>query len=125
MDKLENIKRVFERFEYELLQENDNYLVYAAGHNLYLGVEIVSFIDTNSEIIKNLVDSYRTANYSVRVCSLDDADRVEEYLFDWFFQVELSNKKISSDYKLYSEAVLAAYGLEDIQNKKYVLMKLL
>ena len=119
MGKIENIKRVFERFEYELLQENENYLVYAAGHNLYLGVEIVSFIDTGSEIIKKLVDEYRAANYSVRVCSLDDADKIEEYLFDWFFQVELSNRKISSDYKLYSEAVLAAYGLEDIKNKKY------
>lgn len=119
MDELTKIKSVFERFEYELLQENEYYLVYAAGHNLYPGVEIVSFIDKDSDIIKKLIDEYRAGNYSVRICTLDDAESVEEYLFDWFFQVELNNKRISVDYKLYSDAVLTAYGLDNIQNKKY------
>lgn len=119
MTERERIKTIFERFEYKLLQENENYLVYAADHNLYLGVEIVCFIDKDSEIITELVDEYRAANYSVRICTQEDAENVEEYLFDWFFQVELSNKRISVDYKIYTDAVLEAYGLEDLQNKKY------
>ena len=119
MNKVERIKQVFERFEYELLQENESFLVYAAGHNLYLGVEIVSFIDKDSDLIKKLVEEYRAANYSVRVCTLDDADSIEVYLFDWFFQVEFNNKRISIDYKLYSDAVLSAYGLESLQDKRY------
>ena len=119
MDNIEKIKRIFQRFEYDLLQETDEYLVYAAGHNLYLGVEIVSFIDKESEVINKLVTDYRAANYSVRVCSLEDADSIEEYLFDWFFQVELSNKKIGVEYKEYTGAVMKAYGLEKPETKKY------
>ena len=119
MDGIEKIKKIFERFEYELLQETDQYLVYAAGHNLYLGVEIVSFIEKDSDVINRLVSDYRAANYSVRVCSLEDTDSIEEYLFDWFFQVELSNKKIGVEYKEYTGAVMKAYGLEKPENKKY------
>lgn len=119
MDSIEKIKHIFERFEYDLLKETNEYLVYAAGHNLYLGVEIVSFIDMGSDVINKLVTDYREANYSVRVCSYEDADSIEEYLFDWFFQVELSNKKIGVEYKEYTEAVMKAYGLEKLDTKKY------
>lgn len=119
MQDLEKIKQVFDRFEYRLLQETPNYLVYAAGHNLYLGVEIVSFIDKDSPEISQLVGEYRSANYSVRVCSLEDSDSIEEYLFDWYFQVEWSNQRIRVDYEEYTEAVMAAYGIKDLAGKKY------
>lgn len=119
MNDIAKIKNIFERFEYELLQETSEYLVYAAGHNLYLGVEIVSFIDKESEKINQLVTDYRAANYSVRVCSLEDADSIEEYLFDWFFQVELSNQRIKINYKEYTEAVMQAYGLNNLKTKRY------
>lgn len=119
MDNIAKIKSIFERFEYELLQETNEYLVYAAGHNLYLGVEIVSFTDKDSVVINKLVADYRAANYSVRVCSLEDADSIEEYLFDWFFQVELNNQKIKVNYKEYAEAVMQAYGLNSLKTKQY------
>lgn len=119
MNGIDKIKEIFERFEYELLQETGEYLVYAAGHNLYLGVEIVSFIDKDSSVIRNLVSQYREANYSVRVCSREDVDSIEEYLFDWFFQVELSNQKIQLNYKEYTDAVMRAYGLNNLNTKQY------
>ena len=119
MNNREEIKRIFERFEYDLLQETDEYLVYAAGHNLYLGVEIVSFIDIDSKIIKDLVGEYRAANYSVRLCPREDVEKIEDYLFDWFFQVELSNKKISIEYQNYANGVMQAYAIKGVEGREY------
>lgn len=114
MISINKIKEVFKLYDYDLLQESDDYLVYSVGHNLYPGVEIVSFIEKDSEIIKKLVEEYRAENYSVRVCSSEEADSIEEYLFNWFFQVELSNKKIKLNYAEYTDAVMKAYGINNI-----------
>lgn len=92
------IKRVFELYEYICLEEKEDYIVYAVGRNLYPGVEIVCFDDVDDAKIESLVSSFRLQNYSVRVCKKEQVSNIEDYLFDWFFQVEQSNKKIKNRY---------------------------
>ena len=125
MFDIEKIKSLFERYDYKLLDETSDYLVYAVGRSLYSGVEIVSLIDENSDTIKQVVSEYRSMNYSVRVCPSYKSDYIEDYLFDWFFQVEASNKKIALRYKEYTEGVMKAYGLpeESINVAKYEYIK--
>lgn len=109
------IKRVFELYEYICLEEKEDYIVYAVGRNLYPGVEIVCFDDVDDAKIESLVSSFRLQNYSVRVCKKEQVSNIEDYLFDWFFQVEQSNKKIKNRYAEYTSAVMRAYGLDEAQ----------
>lgn len=114
LDKKE-IKRVFELYEYTCLKEEADYMVYAVGRNLYPGVEIVCFDNVDEKKIDNLVKDFQQQNYSVRVCQNTQVSNIEDYLFDWFFQVEQSNKKIKSRYAEYTSAVMRAYGLDSTQ----------
>lgn len=108
----EKIKEIFKLYEYSCLCETKDYMVYAVGRNLYPGVEIVCFNDEKDIDIDGLVDSFRQMNYSVRVCRKEQVEAIEDYLFDWFFQVEDSNKKIKQIYKDYTSAVMRAYGID-------------
>lgn len=101
------------------MQEKPDYLVYAVGRNLYPGVEVVCLNDMSQEHLKKITDEYRNENYSVRVCSYNDTESIEEYLFNWFFQVELSNKKISAIYSEYTDAVMKAYAIPEGNKAKY------
>lgn len=116
---ISEIKSVFEMYGYKLMEENDDYMVYAVGRNLYPGVEIVCLHELAKERLDGIVEEYRNANYAVRVCSCHDTESIEEYLFNWFFQVELSNKRISLLYKEYTDAVMKAYALPAGSNAKY------
>ena len=117
----DKIKSIFRMYDYKLLMETEDYIIYSVERNLYPGVEIVSFIDEDSEIIKKLVDDYRSLNFSVRICSPSDAEYIENYLFNWFFQVKENNRKIAFRYKEYTDAVIKAYGIPDnqLQNCQY------
>lgn len=109
-------------YDYISLKETDDYLVYSVARNLYPGVEVVTFIDEKSDTIKRLVEEYQKLNYSVRVCSSKDAEYIEDYLFNWFFQVEYNNQKIKYRYQEYTDAVMSAYGIPE-EKIKYCLYR--
>lgn len=111
----EKIKKTFTLYEYTCLYESEDYMVYSVGRNLYPGVEIVCFKDVASLQIDNLVNDFRRQNYSVRVCDEKQVLQIEDYLFDWFFQVEQSNKRIKIRYNEYTSAVMRAYGIDSMQ----------
>lgn len=111
----EKIRAIFKLYEYTCLRDENDYMVYAVGRNLYPGVEIVCFNDLKADKIKKLETEFRQQNYSVRVCNAEQASKIEDYLFDWFFQVEQSNKKIRKQYTEYASAVMRAYGIDNNQ----------
>lgn len=106
------IKDIFKLYEYKCLRDEEDYMVYAVGRNLYPGVEIVCFKDVEPAKVDSLVEGFRELNYSVRVCNIEQTTKIEDYLFDWFFQVEQSNQKIKVRYKEYTSAVMRAYGID-------------
>ena len=115
MDEKEKIKKIFELYEYSCLRETDNYMVYSVGRNLYPGVEIVCFNEVEKNEVEKLTNEFRNLNFSVRICDAKQATQIEDYLFDWFFQVEQSNKKIKLRYSEYTAAVMRAYGIDSKQ----------
>lgn len=114
MDKNE-VKKIFDLYEYHLLKEEEDYMVYAVGRNLYPGVEIVCFNNVDTARIDKLTEEFRSLNYSVRVCKEAEVENIEDYLFDWFFQVKQANAQIKNRYKEYTSAVMHAYGLDQEQ----------
>lgn len=119
------IKKIFDLYEYRLLKEEEDFMVYAVGRNLYPGVEIVCSDKVDTNHIGELTKEFRQLNYSVRICKESEVSNIEDYLFDWFFQVKESNAQIKIRYKEYTTAVMHAYGLDAAQMKsaKYEYVK--
>ena len=119
------IKKIFQLYEYHLLKEEEDYMVYAVGRNLYPGVEIICFNDVDTSRIDKLTEEFRSLNYSVRICRESEVSNIEDYLFDWFFQVKRANAQIKKRYKEYTSAVMHAYGLDynQLESAKYEYVK--
>ena len=110
---VEEIKSLFNLYGYEILEETSAFIVFAVKHSLYPGVDIVLLQPMDDNELVNLQDEYSSQRFAVRVCNHDELDSIEDFLFDWFFQVQATNRSIGIRYKEYSKAVLESYGLED------------
>mgnify|MGYP002852998311 FL=1 len=106
-----HIKEIFELYEYHLLKETNDYIVFSEGHSMYPGIEIVCLNETEDEQISSLKADFSSQGYAVRICKREDIPHIEDYLFNWFFRVEKTNNSINTRYKQYGEAVINAYGL--------------
>ncbi|MDD6076560.1 MAG: NACHT domain-containing protein [Bacteroidales bacterium] len=110
---IEEVKSLFDLYGYEIMDETSAYIVFAVKHSLYPGVDIVLLQPMIEQDLLKLQDEYSSQRFAVRVCRHDELDSIEEFLFDWFFQVKLTNKNIGVRYKEYSKAVLKSYGVKD------------
>ena len=115
---IEEIKKLFDLYGYETLEETSAYIVYSAMHSLYPGVDIILLQPMDEVQLSKLQDDYSSQRYAVRLCRYDELDSIEDFLFDWFFQVKNTNKRIGVRYKEYCKRVLNSYGLED-RSKPY------
>lgn len=115
---VEEVKSLFDLYGYEIMDETTAYIVFAVKHSLYPGVDIVLLQPMDEPDLLKLQDEYSSQRFAVRVCKHDELDSIEEFLFDWFFQVKLTNKSIGVRYKEYSKAVLKSYGVKD-KSKPY------
>ncbi len=115
---VEEVKSLFDLYGYEIMDETTAYIVFAVKHSLYPGVDIVLLQPMDEQDLLKLQDEYSSQRFAVRVCQHDELDSIEEFLFDWFFQVKLTNKSIGVRYKEYSKAVLKSYGVKD-KSKPY------
>lgn len=110
---VEEIKSLFDLYGYEILDETHSFIVFAVKHSLYPGVDIVLLQPMEDADLLKLQDEYSSQRFAVRVCHHDELDSIEDFLFDWFFQVKETNKCIGVRYKDYSRAVLDSYGIEN------------
>lgn len=116
---VEEIKSLFNLYGYEILEENSAFIVFAVKHSLYPGVDIVLLQPIDDMELVKLQDEYSRQRFAVRVCNYDKLDSIEDFLFDWFFQVQATNRSIGIRYKEYSKAVLESYGLDSDNSKPY------
>ena len=113
------LKNVFKLYEYKLLKENDDYIIFTEGHSMYPGVEIVCLTDNGVVATQGIKNDFASQGYAVRVCTPKEAEHIEDYLFDWFFRVKSTNNSIKERYKFYGDAVIQAYGLPETSHKQY------
>lgn len=116
---IERLKNVFILYEYKLLKETDDYIIFTEGHSMYPGVEIVCLTDNGVTATQTIKTEFASQGYAVRVCTPKEAEHIEDYLFDWFFRVKTTNNSIKERYKLYGDAVIQAYGLPEDSHKQY------
>lgn len=116
---VKEIKYLFDLYGYEIMEETSSFIVFAVKHSLYPGVDIVLLQPMKEDVLLKLQNNYSSQRFAVRVCNYNELDSIEEFLFDWFFQVKATNKSIGARYKEYSKAVLESYGLEKGNNKPY------
>lgn len=109
------LKELFTKYGYSCLHEYTDHIVFMSESDSYLGVEIVCLNKLEQAKLDSMVDGFRSENYSVRVCDLEKVSSIEDYLFDWRFQVEKSNKKIEAHYNEYTSNVMRAYGIDSNQ----------
>lgn len=113
------IKDIFTLYQYELLKETEDYIIFNEGHSMYPGVEIVCLTQFGFDVIASMKTEFSEQGYAVRVCPPSEVERIEDYLFDWFFRVKNTNQAIEERYRLYGEAVINAYGLPEGKHKPY------
>lgn len=122
MNKQEIIE-LFDLYSYNKLVDNESYLVFETTNSMYPGIEIVSLTNPRDQHVDSLKREYSEQGFAVRICDLDDVPNLENYLFDWFFQVKATNSKIKIRYKEYTDAVMKGYGLNLNSNRytyKYI-----
>lgn len=118
MDR-KQIRHIFHLYGYKLLQETDCYSIFSDGHSMYPGVEIVCFEPYDIVKLQQLKSEFSSQGYAVRICEPKDAEYIEDYLFNWFFRVEQSNRSIKERYKQYGDSVINSYGISDREHEQY------
>lgn len=117
--KVQEIKSLFNIYGYTVMDETPSFIVFALQYSLYPGVDIVLLQPMGEEDLERLQDEYSSQRFAVRVYQHNELDSIEDLLFDWFFQVKITNQRIGIRYKEYSKAVLKSYGLNENNNKPY------
>lgn len=118
MDR-KSIRHIFHLYGYKLLHESDSYYIFSDGHSMYPGVEIVCFDPYDKTELQNLKSEFSNQGYAVRICEPDKAEQIEDYLFNWFFRVEQTNRNIKERYRHYGESVINSYGISDREHEQY------
>ena len=106
----EKLIDLFTQYEYETLYVKDGeYAVFSSGTSMYPAVEIVKLSEGCDSSIANQKKDYSEAGYAVRICEENTIEDIEHYLFNWFFQVKESNRRISAKYEEYTRSIMQAY----------------
>ena len=106
----EKLIDLFTQYEYETLYVKDEeYAVFSSGTSMYPAVEIVKLSEGCDSSIANQKKDYSEAGYAVRICEENTIEDIEHYLFNWFFQVKETNRRISAKYEEYTRSIMQAY----------------
>ena len=105
------IKKIFEAYGYsELEYQEGKYIVFLLATSMYPAVEIVPLSEKSLKDIDLIRKKYGEIGYAVRVYVLNTLEELDMYLFNLFFQVEISNSRINGMYKTYTDNVMLAYA---------------
>ena len=110
---------LFTRYEYELRDIADGkYAIFSSGTSMYPAVEIVILNNENNDEINQHKKVYSEAGYAVRVCNEKTIENIEHYLFNWFFQVKESNRRIAERYSNYTKSIMQAYVFQSTNKEE-------
>lgn len=107
---INKIKELFEQYGYQLDRVPDSrILVFSLKSSMYPAVEIVPVKDIDNDQLNTLQREYSNYGFAVNICNKNDIDEIENYLFDRFFNIEASNKRIIQLYEDYTEELMSLY----------------
>lgn len=105
------VKKVFETYGYtELEYEEHKYIVFLLATSMYPAIEIIPLSETAQKETDVVRKKYGDLGYAVRTYILSSLEELDMYLFNLFFQVDISNSRINSMYNSYVDNVMLAYA---------------
>lgn len=96
--ELDNLYTLYE-FEKDKEYEDCNVYIYEQGY--FNNAEIVVFKDSDNKHIEKIKDEYIELGFSVSIRIGDRYEEIKRKLFNGFFKVELSNRKVMKEYDEY------------------------
>ncbi|WP_373763833.1 NACHT domain-containing protein [Porphyromonas loveana] len=107
---MQDLKQLFNQYGYQLdREEESNILVFSLKTSTYPAVEMVLTGDVDKKRLEELHSEYSKIGYAVHVCEQTDLLGIENYLFNRFFNVEISNQRILQRYEDYTEELMSLY----------------
>jgi len=106
VDKLmqrEKIDNLYKLYDFEKDNEYVGCSVYVYDQGYFNNAEIVIFQDLDSSVISKIKEDYSQLGYTVSVRDGKEYESLKDSLFQGFFRIETSNKKVISEYERFCE----------------------
>lgn len=111
---------LFSRYGYGIEDEKaGKYIIFSLNTGMYPAIEIVPYRKDISEEINSLKKEYSQSGYAVKISQGNTLEEIENYLFNGFFHVEISNKRIEQKYKDYANTLMDIYD-KDYNDYQYI-----
>lgn len=101
---------LFSQYGYKTEEENrGKFIVFSLQTGMYPAIEIVPYRNDIESEIKDIKDSYSKSGYAVKISQGTTISEIENYLFNGFFHVEMTNKRIIQKYIDYANTLMEIY----------------
>lgn len=101
MSEREKITSLYELYEFKKDKEDETYCVYIYEQGYFNNAEIVVFDPNKYDATDKVQREYIDAGYSVSITKEPTYRKIEELLFNGFFKIKESNKRVVRDYNEY------------------------
>lgn len=110
MIRREEIDELYSLYEFEKDNEYENCSVYVYDQGYFNNAEIVLFHDFSNKDIEKIKNDYIQLGFSVSVREGREYADIKNSLFEGFFKIEASNKKVIKEYENYHKVQTKRLG---------------
>jgi hypothetical protein len=101
---------LFSKYGYKTEEEDKgNFIVFSLQTGMYPAIEIVPYRNDIEPEIKEIKENYSKSGYAVKITQGTTISEIENYLFNGFFHVEMTNKRITQKYIDYANTLMEIY----------------
>lgn len=100
MDKTDIIN-LYKMYDFNLLDNGENYLIFSYSNGYFHNVEIVLLEDFDCSELKK---EYENVGYAVSIVKQEEIDIIHNRLFEGFFSVSGNKKRIQKEYKEFCDS---------------------
>lgn len=116
----EKIIELFRLYQFDLLTETADYIVFSASTSMYPAVEIVPYAkDFIYKYENQLRLEYSKAGFGVYFRYEETIEEIENYLFNRAFNIQESNYRSQIAYKNYIREIIESYQEDDAVTPEY------
>ena len=94
----DRIDELYNQYGFTRYRKEDEYRIYIFDQGYFHNAEIVGGDCENDPIIEKQKQDLLRAGYSVSIKKKNDIDKVERDLFNGFFKIDASNKRVKTEY---------------------------
>lgn len=101
MKELEQLDNLYRRYGFEVKKQSPDVRVYGIRQGVFYGVEIVPI--SSSVEIANIKSEYERAGFATRIRNLESVSKIEDELFNGFFDKDAIGINLRNQYRRYVE----------------------